>query len=131
MKTRFATHISNWRVLFSFRGYLILYYPLHYLYARRRCTASISLPPYNRGIAQMDQSGLLSLTSGCSIPLLLRRYCSCCGGPTGSANALSLSAISSAASSLTGPAATGEQQTGADMSTVGSVFGMVAVCHGY
>lgn len=42
---------------------------------------------------------------------------------TGSAKALSRSAISNAASSPTGPAATGKQHTGAETSTSGSVLG--------
>ena len=41
----------------------------------------------------------------------------------GSASALRRSATSSASSSLMGPAATGAQQTGEDMSIVGSVLG--------
>jgi hypothetical protein len=48
---------------------------------------------------------------------------------TGSANALRRKAISNAASSSTGPAATGEQHTGADMSSTGNVFGMGSFCH--
>ena len=43
---------------------------------------------------------------------------------TGSASALSRSATSNAASSLIGPAATGAQHTGADMSITGSDLGM-------
>ena len=43
----------------------------------------------------------------------------------GSASALSRNATWSASSSLIGPAATGAQQTGADMSMVGSVLGMI------
>ena len=42
----------------------------------------------------------------------------------GSASALSRNATCSASSSLIGPAATGAQHTGADMSIIGSVFGM-------
>ena len=42
----------------------------------------------------------------------------------GSASALSRSATCSASTSLIGPAATGAQHTGADISTVGSVLGM-------
>lgn len=48
---------------------------------------------------------------------------------TGSANALSRKAISSAASSSTRPAATGEQHTGVEISTEGNVFGMIRFCH--
>ncbi|SKV33406.1 Uncharacterised protein [Mycobacteroides abscessus subsp. abscessus] len=43
---------------------------------------------------------------------------------TGSARALRRSATSSAWSSLMGPAATGAQQTGAEVSTRGSALGM-------
>ena len=42
----------------------------------------------------------------------------------GSANALSRNATSSAASSLIGPAATGAQHTGAEISIIGSAFGI-------
>ena len=47
----------------------------------------------------------------------------------GSANALRRNAISNAAASSNGPAATGEQHTGADISTTGNVFGMPPSCH--
>jgi len=47
---------------------------------------------------------------------------------TGSARALSRNAISNAASSSSGPAATGTQHTGAEMSTVGSVLGTGQSC---
>ena len=45
----------------------------------------------------------------------------------GSASALSRSATCSASSSLIGPAATGAQHTGADMSIIGSVLGMPSI----
>ena len=48
----------------------------------------------------------------------------------GSARALSRSATWSASLSLIGPAATGAQHTGADISITGSVFGMTRYCHG-
>ena len=44
---------------------------------------------------------------------------------TGSARALSLSATSNACSSVMGPAATGAQQTGVEISTMGSALCMV------
>lgn len=43
---------------------------------------------------------------------------------TGSARALSRSATSNACASLIGPAATGAQQTGAEISSTGSALGM-------
>ena len=49
----------------------------------------------------------------------------------GSASALSRSATSSAAASVIGPAATGAQHTGADMSITGSALGMTPSCHQY
>jgi hypothetical protein len=42
---------------------------------------------------------------------------------------LSRNAIAKAAASSTGPAATGEQHTGADISTAGNVFGIRPSCH--